>query len=280
MAHVAALYRYPIKGFTPESVDSLTVQPDGRVRGDRVLAFRFGDAAVPEDRDGLDYWPKAKGLSLQDFPSLAMLRLTFNEQTQRVAVRSGGDTLVDAGLDETGRDELRDAITEFVLASPEGRKLSREGRLPLTLVGDGELARFQDRPRGYVSVHGTASVAALGAALGMEIDDRRFRSNIVIAGLEPNDELGWTGSVRIGDVAFSAEGPIVRCLATHANPDTGERDAPVLKTLTGALGIAEPCLGRLLLPEGVGISGVAPGATDTGFAGGEIRIGDSVSFGQ
>lgn len=68
MARVVSLFRHPIKGFTPESVDSLTVQADGRIAGDRVLAFRFAEATAPEHHDGLDHWPKAKGLSLQDFP--------------------------------------------------------------------------------------------------------------------------------------------------------------------------------------------------------------------
>lgn len=277
MAHVAALFRYPVKGFTPEAVESLTIQPDGRVAGDRVLAFRFGNAATPEDQEGLDYWPKAKGLALQDFPSLAPLRLQFHEATQRVTIVNGHSTLVDAALDDAGRDELSEAVTAFVLATREGRKLAREGRLPLALVGDGTQARFQDRARGYVSVHASSSVAALGEALGLPIDDRRFRSNVVIDGLEPNAELAWEGTVRIGEVSFNTRGPIVRCLATHANPDTGERDASVLKTLTGALGMAEPCLGRLLMPTGMDRAGVRPGATNTGFAGGVIRIGDTVT---
>lgn len=277
MAHVSALFRYPLKGFTPEAVESLTIQPDGRVAGDRVLAFRFGNAAAPEDQEGLDYWPKSKGLALQDFPSLAPLRLQFDEAAQRVSISDGDSTLVDAALDEAGRDELCNAITAFVRASGEGRKLEREGRLPLVLAGDGTQARFQDRARGYVSVHASASVTALGEALGMPIDDRRFRSNVVIDGLEPNAELDWEGTVRIGEVMFNTRGPIVRCLATHANPDTGERDASVLKTLTGVMGMAEPCLGRLLLPVGVERAGVRPGTTGTGFAGGVIRIGDRVT---
>ncbi|MBP1325093.1 uncharacterized protein YcbX [Leucobacter exalbidus] len=277
MANVVALYRYPVKGFTPEAVDSLTILPDGRVRGDRVLAFRFGNAAVPEDRNGLDYWPKSKGLALQDFPSLAPLRLTFDESAQRVTVRLGADTLVEAALDEAGRALLSDALATFVLESGEGRKLTREGRLPLALVGDGVQSRFQDRARGFVSVHSEASVQALGDALGMPIDDRRFRSNIVVEGLSPNEELSWTGPIRIGDVEFAPQGAIARCLATHANPDTGVRDARVLTTLTGVLGMAEPQLGRLLLPAGVSEDGAVPGALDTGFSGGVIRIGDTVS---
>ncbi|MDN6440205.1 MAG: MOSC N-terminal beta barrel domain-containing protein, partial [Corynebacterium nuruki] len=41
MPRVTALYRYPVKGFTPQRCESLTVQPDGRIAGDRVLAVRF-----------------------------------------------------------------------------------------------------------------------------------------------------------------------------------------------------------------------------------------------
>lgn len=277
MARVAALYRYPVKGFTPERVERLTVQADGRIAGDRVLAFRFADAAKPEERDGLDYWPKAKGLSLQDFPALAALRLAYDDESQRVRIAHGPRTLVEAGLDAAGRDRIVRAVTGFALGSPEGSRLRRPGRLPLELVGDGVRSRFQDRPRGFVSVHGRASVAALGEALGFPIDDRRFRSNIAIDGIDAWDELGWSGRVRIGDVVFRPEGPIVRCLATHANPDTGARDARVLTTLTQRVGQAEPTLGRLLLPDmgpEIPLAGSAAGSEALGA----LRVGDRVEF--
>lgn len=270
MARVVALFRHPIKGLTPERRDSLVVQPDGRVAGDRVLAFRFADATEPEDRDGFDYWPKAKGLALQDFPALAALRSGYDDQRRRIRIEHAGAVLVEAPLDDDGRRELSEAVAEFVLATPEGRRLRRTGRLPLALVGDGETSRFQDRPRGYVSVHSRGSVNALGEALGMSVDDRRFRSNVVIDDAAPWSELEWTGQVHVGDVTFQAAGPIVRCLATHANPDTGIRDAKVLTTLTGALEQREPTLGRLLLPGWE----VAEGSAAEG--GGVIRVGDDV----
>ncbi|HTN55487.1 MAG TPA: MOSC N-terminal beta barrel domain-containing protein [Microbacterium sp.] len=279
MPRVAALYRYPIKGFTPERHDELTVQPDGRIAGDRVLAFRFADAAEPEQRDGLDYWPKSKGLALESFPSLAMLRTGYDHDARRVRITYDGSLLVDVVLDDEGRTELTEIVTAFVLDSPEWKQLQRPGRLPLVLVGDGEHARFQDRGRGFVSVHSEASVAALDAALpnkapGLVLDDRRFRSNVVIDGVDAWDELSWSGEVRIGDLRFTAEGPIVRCLATHANPDTGIRDARVLTTLTREIGMAEPSLGRLLL-----LQGASGAVSDTGGAGGVVRVGDEVTLG-
>ncbi|MEV8173418.1 MOSC N-terminal beta barrel domain-containing protein [Microbacterium sp. NPDC079176] len=270
MARVVSLFRHPIKGFTPESVESLTVQPDGRIAGDRVLAFRFADAIAPESRDGLDHWPKAKGLSLQDFPGLAALRTDYDDDRQRVRIEHEGSVLVEAGLDDSGRGELADAVTEFVLASPEGRRIRRPGRLPLVLVGDGVTSRFQDRARGYVSVHSRGSVDALSDSLGFGIDDRRFRSNVVIDDVAPWSELDWAGELSIGEVTFRTAGPIVRCLATHANPDTGVRDAKVLTTLTSAHGQDEPTLGRLLLPPQDPADASAP------WVGGTISVGDEV----
>ena len=270
MARVTALFRYPVKGFTPEALPVLEVQADGRIRGDRTLAFRFADAVEPEARDGLEYWPKTKGLALQDFPALAQLRLTVDDEARRITIRRGENTLVEAGLDDAGREALVAAVTAFVRDSPQGPRLEHAGRLPLTLLGDGVTSRFQDDPRGYVSLHATASVAALAAALGSDsdsgsrIDDRRFRSNVVVDGFSAWEELEWEEGreIRIGDVRFRADIPIVRCLATHADPDTGERNVPVLTTLTRNVGQQRPTLGRMLLP----IAG-----------GGTIRVGDTVS---
>ncbi|WP_309067566.1 MOSC domain-containing protein [Microbacterium sp.] len=262
MPIVKALYRYPVKGFTPEARDALTVQDDGRIAGDRVLAFRFADAARPEERDGLDYWPKSRGLSLMDFPALARIRVHWDGVRLRLTL--DGDLLADETLESAGRRRLADAVTAFVETTSDARRLRASGRLPLELVGDGAVPRFQDRPRGFASLHSTASVAALDALVDAPVDDRRFRSNIVIDGIDAWGELAWTGLVRIGDVAFEVQKPIARCLAIHANPDTGERDARLLPTLTKRIGQDEPTLGTLLLPVGPG---------------GVLRVGDDVAVG-
>jgi uncharacterized protein YcbX len=129
-------------------------------------------------------------------------------------------------------------------------------------VGDGAVSRFQDRPRGFVSLHGSASVAEVDAAVTAPVDDRRFRSNIVISGTHPWEELDWAGRVRIGDVLFNVQRPIQRCAAITANPDTGVRDARLLRLLTTEFHQAEPTFGILLLPAD---------------GGGAVQVGDAVS---
>ena len=57
----------------------------------------------------------------------------------------------------------------------------------------------------------------------------------------------------------------MRCLATHANPETGERDAEILTTLTRTFGHEQPSFGTLLLPAG-----------RSAEQGGTIHVGDEV----
>ena len=87
----------------------------------------------------------------------------------------------------------------------------------------------------------------------------------MIEGIPAWSELDWadgSAGLMIGDVRFTVAKPIVRCLAISANPDTGVRDAQLLKVLTGDFGQTEPTLGVLLLPSG---------------SGGTIRVGDPVT---
>jgi uncharacterized protein YcbX len=82
MPKVTALYRYPVKGFTPEPVEHITVLPGGRVAGDRVLNFRFADAPAADNA----WCRKYHGLVMANTPGLARLNVRFDERTQRLTI--------------------------------------------------------------------------------------------------------------------------------------------------------------------------------------------------
>ena len=175
MATVTALYRYPVKGFTPESRESLTIV-DGRIAGDRVLGFRFADTPEPDEA-----WSRKHGmLVLVHTPGLARLRLSYDEATQRLKISLDGELLIEDGLDAAGRGRICGAVANFAKDLPESGLKGHPERLPLRLVGDGRTPRYQDRPDGYVTIHGRASVRALGKALDdPNLSELRFRSNVV-----------------------------------------------------------------------------------------------------
>jgi uncharacterized protein YcbX len=101
-------------------------------------------------------------------------------------------------------------------------------------------------------LHSRSSLAALAEAVGVEsLDERRFRSNVVVDGIGPFEELSFVGRrVRIGEAEFIGEAPVVRCLATHANPASGVRDADVMGTLVREFGHENPTFGVILRPVG------------------------------
>src|SRR5207245_10035662 len=99
MSRVAALYRYPVKGFTPEECDTLPVLDDGRIAGDRVLSIRFADSAAADEA----WSKKTEMVALMNTPGLARLHLTFEAAARRLRLSCAGTVFVDTVLDQEGR---------------------------------------------------------------------------------------------------------------------------------------------------------------------------------
>jgi uncharacterized protein YcbX len=257
---VIALFRYPLKGFTPERRERLTVLPGGRVAGDRVLNFRFADAPVADTA----WCRKYHGAVLANTPGIACLAVRFDEVAQRLHIALGNAVLADEALDDAGRQRLVAALTQYMQSLEENPLKDHPERLPLKLVGDGIAPRYQDNEAGQVTLHSRESLISAGAALGdANLDEARFRHNIVIEGVPAWQEQAWAGSrVRVGGVEFQTVVPKVRCLATHANPQSGVRDLAVMPTLVRAFAQQQPTFGVGMLSD----------------AGGEIRVGDAVSI--
>ena len=120
--------------------------------------------------------------------------------------------------------------------------------------------RFMDHPQGYISVMNLASVRAVAQAIGTDIDPLRFRANVYVDGLKPWAEDEWVAGsgVKLGGAELSVFKPIVRCVATHVNLETGERDIDMVEML-------RQNFGRDTLGTYLSIT-----------SGGEIKLGDTL----
>ncbi|WP_228282519.1 MOSC domain-containing protein [Brevibacterium atlanticum] len=112
----------------------------------------------------------------------------------------------------------------------------------------GTTVRLARAPRGAVvygspvSILTTASLRDLSRRMAQSHPDSpdlvaqaaRFRATFVIDTDEPYVEEEWAGqTVSLGDVSVRIGTPIPRCAVMDLDPLTGERNAPVLKTLAG-----------------------------------------------
>lgn len=264
MPKVVELYRHPVKSFTPERLDEIRVI-DGKVQGDRVLAFRFADQGAPDD---WSWRRKINFVALSNSPGIALLELRFDDKTRVLSMNYQDESFASGSIDsDEDRLNLSEAIGEYVTALDENPLVGHPERVPLNFIGDGRRGVFHDSEIGGVTLFSTESLQAFESHTGNQVDGRRFRSNVVVEGVDAWDELTWadrTTRVYIGDNEYKTDKPIIRCLATHANPVNGERDQEVMKTLISANGIQEPTFAVRLLPLDRETT---------------IRVGDSVVIG-
>ncbi|MBS2539472.1 MOSC domain-containing protein [Catenulispora sp. NF23] len=94
---------------------------------------------------------------------------------------------------------------------------------------DAELVRYTGPERFDVL---NLMVATDGAIAALGHDGRRLRPNIVIGGVPGLAERTWPGlTLRIGDVLIGMLKLRARCIVTTIDPDTGEQNLDVLRTI-------------------------------------------------
>jgi uncharacterized protein YcbX len=204
MSSVAEVWRYPVKSMAGERLDSCAVTEKG-LDGDRRWALVDGS---PNRAGKLLTITKHKGL-----------------MTYRARLADGGAEVV------TPVGEIRDLDERMV------SQLASEASRPLTLREiDG--GNFDDSPVLIVSL---ATVAAFGVLARMHVDHRRFRANLYVEGLAPEEEVAWVGQqVQVGDAVLEVVSRCERCAVITHDPDTTNTTPELLRLLAET---AQTCLG-------------------------------------
>src|SRR5688572_478085 len=174
-ATVHSLYRYPVKGLSPESLARAELRKGGYFPGDRLYAIENGpagfDAAAPQHQ------PKIKFLMLMRNERLAALRTRHDDASGTLTIEEPGRQAVRADL-ASGDGRL--AVEAFFR-----RFMPNELRGPPKVLTAPDGFRFTDSRRGYVSIINLASVQALEALTGAPVDPLRLRGNLHVGGLAP-----------------------------------------------------------------------------------------------
>jgi uncharacterized protein YcbX len=219
---VVSLFRHPVKGLTPEPLEEVELKAGEYFPNDRQYAVEVGPSGFDPEKPG--HISKMKFTVLARFPELARLKTRLGDDGVTFQIGDAHGFGVETRLDTVdGREALERFLQAFLGAEAPGklRVLSAPGH------------RFMDHPQGYVSVINLASVRALGWAIGADIDPLRFRANIYLEGLPAwaEDDFVVGALAQFGSAKLKMFKPIVRCVATHANPDTGVRDIEMLDLL-------------------------------------------------
>src|ERR1044072_2911131 len=86
--HITSLYRYPVKGLTPEPLQSVTLVEGETLPFDRAYAIENGPGRF--DPDAPRHLPKSVFLMLMRDERLATLRSSFDDQTETLVIQRDG----------------------------------------------------------------------------------------------------------------------------------------------------------------------------------------------
>jgi uncharacterized protein YcbX len=220
--YVQSLWRHPIKGFTPERLTTAELVADACFPCDRLFAVEDGpsgfDTAAPV------HISKQKFTVLAKIAAIARVRTRYDEVTGDLAADFDGKAPLRARLtEESGRRAFAAWLTEALDDEVSGR---------LNVLPAPGSHRFMDDPTGFVSIVNLASVADLSNKIGRALDPRRFRANLYVDHWPAWVENGASGGVlTLGGAEATVIKPIVRCVATHVDPDSGEKTIDVVRAL-------------------------------------------------
>ena len=225
-AQIAGLYRYPVKGLSPEPLPSVALGVGPTLPADRRYAIENGpsgfDPAAPA------WLPKSHYLMLMRNERLAGLRTHFEDDTHLLTIRENGK-LVARGDMETA--EGRAAVEAF-FATQFAHELKGP---PKILSGGGH--SFSDVARKVVSIINLGSVAAIENMVGLPVHPLRFRANLYVNGWPAWQEFELLDrTFAIGEVRLKVVKRITRCAAVNVDPETAARDLDIPPVLMQRLG--------------------------------------------
>jgi uncharacterized protein YcbX len=242
----------PVKGLHLEHADEVELTGGGIATDRRFFLV---------DRDGELVDPSDQGALLRVVPDYDPVR-----EHLRLSFPDG--SVVEGRTDRLGDPVATDVFGHLArgrrVVGPFDRALSTFAGRPVELArADRDGAAQDAHPLTIVS---SESVRDLGARGGTDdLDARRFRINLEVAGTDPYEEDTWAGrSVRVGPATVRILGQIPRCVVTTLGPDSGEKD---FNTLTVIARYRPRIGGRGGLPFGMYAEVVEPGT---------VRVGDVV----
>ena len=211
---VSALYRYPVKGLTAESLDQAVLSAGGTIPFDRAYAIENGSARF--DPDAPQHLPKIIFLMLMRDERLATLRSRFDDASHVLTILRDGRQVARGDLTtKIGRQMIEQFLGAYMKAELRGA--------PRIVSAPGH--SFSNVPDRCLHIVNLASLREFERTAGRAIDPLRFRANLYFDGLPPWAEFGWIGKVVcIGGVRLSVARRTRRCAATDVDPTTGARD--------------------------------------------------------
>jgi uncharacterized protein YcbX len=250
---IAGLYRYPVKGLTPEGLRTVALEVGRTLPADRRYAIENGPSGF--DPGAPSWMPKTVFLMLMRNERLAGLKTHFEDRTNILTIRKDGKITAQGNL-ETAQG--RAAIEQFFVANFAG---DLKGP-PKVLASEGH--SFSDVAKKVVSIINLESLKAMETMVGGPVHPLRFRANMYVMGWPAWHEADLLGqTLAIGKARLKVVKRITRCAAVNVDPDTAARDLEIPEALMRRFGHNECGIyTEVMVPGEIAVGDVVAPATE------------------
>jgi len=225
MPVLRGIYRYPIKGLSPQPLPGVELEAEKPLSCDR--AFAFARPGSPIDPEAPSWGKKGLFVMLMLDEALARVRTHLDVETLLLTVSEGDRPVLSANLGDPAATAEVEAFFHRLVPTLRARP-----RLVRARGG-----HFMDKPDNVLSLINLATVRSLEERWGYAIDPLRFRANFYIDGAKPWEEFDWIGhDISIGDAQLRVDRRNGRCSATNVNPANGQRDLDLPAALRATFG--------------------------------------------
>ena len=163
-ASLRAIYRYPVKGLSPQPMERTRLAVGQTIPADRLYAIENGPCGF--DPVAPAYFPKQRFLMLMRNERLATLRTDYDEANHTLIIHWEGR--------QAARGDLRSKDGRLAIEAFFRRFMPKELRGPPKVL-HGNNHSFSDVARKVVSIINLASVAAVEGAAGASVNPFRKR---------------------------------------------------------------------------------------------------------
>ena len=225
-AQIASLYRYPVKGLSPEPLPHVTLRVGETLPADRRYAIENGSSGF--DPAAPVWMAKSHFLMLMRDERLAGLRSHFEDNSNLLTIRENGIVVAHGDLESAeGRAAIEAFFATYFAGGLKGQ--------PKVISGGGH--SFSDVASKVVSIINLGSIAAVEAIVGLPVHPLRFRANLYVSGWPAWHEFELLGqTLAIGDARLKVVKRITRCAAINVDPETAARDLDIPPTMMRRLG--------------------------------------------
>ena len=233
------IWRYPIKGFNGEKLNSIFLKKNNIIPGDREFALK-----INRDKDiknKYNQWePKRNFLQLLNYPEISKFHIVIDKKLNLLSIFFDDKNKINLNIDDNTK------ISEFFY-----KRLIKNLDTPLSFIKLNENG-FTDNFNPYVSICGDASINEVSKRSKLKLENERFRINFILKTDKPFEEFSWIGKIiTIGESKIRIVEKVGRCSAINIQPKTSHNKKDLIKIMLNQLGHKNLGVFGIILNDGL-----------------------------